>query len=295
MKARRESPAAPADSAVEGLSPAAHATEVVRSSGTSFYWAMRLLPVCKRQAMYAIYAFCRKVDDIADSPGESGEKLRRLKDWREEIARLYAGCPKHLIARALLAPVEQFNLPEEEFHAVLDGMEIDAAGQVRMHDIDGLLDYCRKVAGAVGMLSIPVFGMPRGPGPRIAVALGNALQLTNILRDIQADADRNRLYMPTDTLEKHGVEEDSASLAIAHPAFAGACRELSGIARGYYREAEWLLKGFERAVKRPPVIMMHTYRETLKLLDRRGWEQLGRRVSLKGWRKISLALRYGLF
>ena len=256
---------------------------------------MRLLPAKKRQAMYAIYAFCREVDDIADSPGESGQKLRQLEGWREEIARLYGGCPKHLISRALLAPVAQFNLPQQEFHAVLDGMETDAAGQVRMRDIDGLLGYCRKVAGAVGMLSIPVFGMPRGPGPRIAVALGNALQLTNILRDIKADAARNRLYMPTETLKKHGVEANSASRAIAHPAFAGACRELSGIARRYYREAEWLLKGLDRAVKRPPVIMMHTYRETLKLLDRHGWERLGRKVPLKGWRKISLVLRYGLF
>lgn len=295
MNAGRQSAAAPADLAAAGLSPAAHATEVVRSSGTSFYWAMRLLPAPKRQAMYAIYAFCREVDDIADSPGRSGEKLRRLEGWREEIARLYGGNPKHLISRALLAPVEQFNLPEEEFRAVLDGMEIDAAGRVRMHDMDGLLGYCRKVAGAVGMLSVPVFGMPREPGPRIAVALGNALQLTNILRDIQADAARDRLYLPAETLKKHGVEEDSASRAITHPAFAGACRELSGIARRYYREAEWLLKGLERAVKRPPVIMMHTYRETLKLLDRQGWNRLGRKVSLKGWRKIALALRYGLF
>lgn len=256
---------------------------------------MRLLPVRKRQAMYAIYAFCREVDDIADSPGESGQKLRQLEDWREEIARLYAGRPKYLISRALLEPAEQFNLPEKEFHAVLDGMEIDAAEQVRMRDIDGLLGYCRKVAGAVGMLSIPVFGMPHGPGPRVAVALGNALQLTNILRDIRADAARNRLYMPSEMLQKHGVEESSAVRATAHPSFAVACRELSGIARRYYQEAEWLLKGLDRAVKRPPVIMMHTYRETLKLLDRHGWENLGRKVSLKSWRKISLALRYGLF
>lgn len=285
----------PADPVLEKLSPVAHVNRVVRQSGTSFYWAMRLLPEERRQAMYAVYAFCREVDDIADSPGESVEKLRALERWREEIDLLYRGRPERLTSRALLEPVDRFDLPQEEFQAIIDGMEIDAAPRVRIRSVDGLLDYCRKVAGAVGMLSIRVFGMPQKPGPRIAVALGNALQLTNILRDVKSDAARNRLYVPSETLQKYSVDERSLSRIIVHPFFAGACLEVSRLARRYYLETEWLLKGLRRGLMRPAVIMMETYQETLNLLETRGWKKIADPVSLKSWRKIWLALRHGIF
>ena len=135
--------------------------------------------------MYAIYAFCREVDDIADTPGANADKHRALAAWRDEIARLYAGRPKWPTTRALLRPVQRFDLPREEFLAVIDGMESDAAPTVRIRTLDDLLDYCRKVAGAVGALSVCAFGVPQHPGPRIAETLGNALQLTNILRDLK--------------------------------------------------------------------------------------------------------------
>ena len=156
---------------------------VVARSGTSFLWGMRVLPAERRRAMYAIYAFCREVDDIADEPGEVADKRRALAAWREEIDRLYAGRPEWLTTRALQAPVHRFELPREEFLAIIDGMEIDAAPTVRMRRLPDLLDYCRKVAGSVGILSVHTFGVPMHPGPRIAEVLGNALQLTNILRD----------------------------------------------------------------------------------------------------------------
>ena len=285
----------PADPVLENISPAMYAHRVVRQSGTSFFWGMRLLPEERRQAMYAIYAFCREVDDIADSPGEAADKLRALESWREEIDLLYRGQPKRLTSRALLEPVDQFDLPQEEFHAIVDGMEIDAAPVVRIRDVDSLLDYCRKVAGAVGMLSIRVFGLPQKPGPRIAVALGNALQLTNILRDVKSDAARNRLYVPSETLAKYSVDERSLSRILVHPSFAGACLELSRLARRYYLETEWLLKGLRRGLMRPAVIMMKTYQETLNLLETRGWKKMADPVSLKSWRKIWLALRHGVF
>ena len=129
----------PADPVLEIISPAAHANRVVRQSGTSFYWAMRLLPEERRQAMYAVYAFCREVDDIADSPGESADKLRALDSWREEIDLLYWGRPERLTSRALLEPVDRFDLPQEEFQAIIDGMEIDAAPRVRIRSVLSLI------------------------------------------------------------------------------------------------------------------------------------------------------------
>ena len=197
-----------ADPAAAQVAPWAHVHRVVRESGTSFFWAMRVLPAERRRAMYAIYAFCREVDDIADEPGATEDKLRALAGWREEISRLYAGQPQWPTSRALLEAVERYELPQEEFLSVIDGMEIDAAPIVRMRRVEDLLDYCRKVAGAVGMLSIRAFGMPQRPGPQIAESLGNALQLTNILRDVKGDAKRQRLYVPTDTLARHASGQD---------------------------------------------------------------------------------------
>ena len=126
---------------------------------------MRVLPAAGRRAMHAIYAFCREVDDIADEPGEIADKKLALAAWREEIDRLYAGQPEWPTTRALLSSVQRFDLPREEFLAVIDGMEIDAAPVVRMRDLDDLLGYCRKVAGSVGVLSVHAFGVPRHPGP----------------------------------------------------------------------------------------------------------------------------------
>ena len=245
--------------------------------------------------MYAIYAFCREVDDISDTPGETAGKMRALDNWREEIARLYEGQAGCLLSRALQEPIERYDLPQEEFLAIIDGMEIDASPRVRMRSLSDLLDYCRKVAGAVGMLSIRAFGMPKKPGSQIAIALGNALQLTNILRDVKQDAAQHRLYIPADTLDKYGVSGRSVSRIIVHPRFASACVDLAMLARRYYLESEWLLKGLRRGLIRPAVVMMATYREILNQLEERGWRTSADPVSLTSGRKLWLALRHGLF
>ena len=300
---RRRSPGAelrpdighPAGSGPAGddIDPWAHVNRVVARSGTSFLWGMRVLPAAGRRAMHAIYAFCREVDDIADEPGEVADKRRALAAWREEIDRLYAGRPEWPTTTALLEPVQRFDLPREEFHAMIDGMEVDAAATVRMRDLDDLLGYCRKVAGSVGVLSVHAFGVPRHPGPRIAEALGNALQLTNILRDLREDAALQRLYVPQDMLERHGVEAATLDAVLAHPAFAGVCEELAGLARGYYREADRLLTEFGWRRMRPAVLMMAIYRETLERLEERGWRRIGGPIRLTRARKMWLGLQYG--
>lgn len=255
---------------------------------------MRILPGERRRAMFAIYAFCREVDDIADEPGEIADKRRALTGWREEIRRLYAGEPTRPTTRALLDPIRRFDLPQDEFSAVIDGMETDAAPTVRMPTLEDLLAYCRNVAGAVGLLSIHAFGVPREPGPRIALALGNAFQLTNILRDLKEDAALQRLYVPLDLLAKHGIATRSPDEVFVHPRFADVCSELAELARTYYGEADRLMKELRSRRMRPAAVMMAGYRETLEKLRARGWKRIDEPVRLKQTRKIWLAVRHGL-
>ena len=177
---------------------------VVIGSGTSFYWGMRLLPAAKRNAMYAIYAFCREVDDIADGDAPVAAKLDELAGWRREIDALFEGCPSRPTTLALLDPVARFDLPRSEFHTMIDGMEMDAKDSMRAPPMSELTRYCRCVAGAVGLLSIRVFGAHGDEVRRGALALGEAMQLTNILRDLSEDATRGRLYLPRELLEQQG-------------------------------------------------------------------------------------------
>lgn len=278
----------------DAVEPWTHVRQVVAQSGTSFLWGMKVLPAERRRAMYAIYAFCREVDDVADEPGETAEKKRGLAAWREEIARLYAGEPRWPTTRALLQPVQRFELPREEFLAVIDGVEVDAEPAVRMQTLDELLRYCRKVAGAVGMLSIHAFGVPRDPGYQIAEALGNAVQLTNILRDVKEDATIERLYVPLEVVRRHGVAETSLSAVFNHPGFAAACAELAELARDQYARTDRLLNRLGWRQIRPIVLMMAVYRETLRRLEERGWTRIDSPVRLSRARKLWVALRHGL-
>ena len=282
------------DSPRNAPDPWEHVNRVVAESSSSFLWGMRVLPRERRRAMYAVYAFCREVDDVADEPGEIAEKRRGLAHWREEVRSLYDGRPTQPTTLALLPAVQRFDLPADEFFAVIDGMETDAAPTVRMQTLDDLLDYCRKVAGAVGILSVHVFGVPGEPGPRIARALGNAFQLTNVLRDLKEDAALGRLYVPLDLLGKHGVPHESLDAVFLHPGFADVCAELADLARGYYTEAERLIRELGSRKMRPAVVMMAVYRETFERLQARGWVRVDDRVRLTRPRKVWLALRHGL-
>ena len=194
----------------------AHVLSVVKAAGSSFYGAMRTLPKDRRDAMFAIYAFCREIDDIADDPHaarRAGGGACRLAD---EIDRLYEGTPQKPTARALLLPVARYALRKEDFVALIDGMEMDAGEIFHGPSMATLTLYCERVAGAVGMLSVRVFGEPGEAGERLAWSLGQALQLTNILRDLKEDAERGRLYLPDELLATHGIaaREPAAVLGI---------------------------------------------------------------------------------
>ncbi len=276
----------------------AHVHRVVTASRTSFLMGMKILPRDRREAMFAVYAFCREVDDIADEGGTPAEKRARLAEWRNEIDRLYAGRPLRPTAQALAGPVARFDLPRAEFLALIDGMEMDARETVRLTDMDTLRLYCRRVAGAVGMLSIRVFGATEPAARDLAVALGEALQLTNILRDLGEDAARDRIYLPADLLARHGIamrgDGSDPPAMLAHPGLAGACAEVAEVARHRFDEADAALAQCDRRRLRPALLMAGVYDRYLRLLTRRGWQRAAEPVRLSKPAKVWAAIRLGL-
>jgi phytoene synthase len=277
----------------------AHVLAVVRGAGSSFYGAMRTLPKDRRDAMFAIYAFCREIDDIADDPMPHAERAAALAEWRREIDHLYAGAsggrPQKPTARALLRPVARYALRKADFVALIDGMEMDSDDAFHGPSLDMLTLYCERVAGAVGMLSVRVFGEPGAAGERLAWALGQALQLTNILRDLLEDAERGRLYLPAELLSKHGIATREPAAVLAHPALPAVCDDLAALARQRFAEAVAAMRDCDRRKIRPAIVMMQVYRQVLEKLIRRGWRRLDHPAKVSKAAKIWIALRYGLF
>lgn len=271
-----------------------HARDIVQASGTSFLAAMKILPEDRRMAMYAIYAFCRDVDDIADDPAPAAEKIGRLKTWRKEVERVYGGEPMFLTARAMVRPARQFSLEKEDFLAIIDGMEMDAVEDICAPSLAKLDTYCDRVASAVGRLSIRAFGAQEERARRVAHHLGRALQLTNILRDLDEDAERGRLYLPSELLDAQGIDTRVPREVLNHPALPQICREMARMAKDHYRMAGRHMRKCRRSPMRPARMMMMAYRAILSALEKRGWARYAEPVSLSKPRKIWIALRYGL-
>ena len=267
---------------------------VVRRSKTSFFWAMRALPEAKRYAMFAVYAFCREVDDITDERGTLADKLARLEEWRREIGRVYEGGPLHPVTRALAGPITDFGLSKTDFLTVIDGMEMDAGDSLRIADMEALALYCDRVASAVGRLSIRIFGEPGKSGQRVAHSLGQAMQLTNILRDLREDAGRDRLYLPEELLRAHGIPDGEVVQVLAHPSLPAVCQELVDLAGRRFDETERALDACDRRRIRPAIVMKEVYRQLLKRLVARGWHRLGVRVKLSKAEKLWIAFRHGM-
>jgi len=266
----------------------------VEAAGTSFYWAMRMLPQARRNGMYAIYAFCREVDDIADGDRPIEHKLAALSAWRDEIGAVYAGRPHHVVARALHEPTRRYDLRREDFLAVIDGMEMDAREDIRAPDLATLDLYCARVASAVGHLSVHVFGDPSDAAHMVAESLGRALQLTNILRDLDEDADRHRLYLPREVLDRHGIAGSDPTAVLRHPVLPAVCRDVAAVAEGHFRDARRAMMGCSRRAMRPAAVMAAIYHATLSALLRSGWREPAARVSLSKPLKLWLVLRHGL-
>ena len=268
-------------------------TALVRRSGTSFYRGMRILPPDRRHAMYAIYGFCRVVDDIADEPGPIEHKRTALDAWRHRIAGLAEGRASDALTRVLLLARAQFALREADLHAVVDGMQMDAETVIVAPDYATLDLYCDRVASAVGRLSVRAFGDASADADEVAHHLGRALQLTNILRDLGEDAERGRLYLPREWLDEAGVPHDPER-ALRDPALAAVCERMARQAHTHFDQAHAAMRRCDRRAMKPARVMAATYAAVLHCVERRGWERPAERVSVPKRTKLWIALRYGI-
>jgi len=261
-------PASTTNANAIGAEPVAEAR--VRASGSSFYMAMRLMPPEQRQAMFQIYSFCRAVDDIADNGGPRDVHCVQLQRWRDDVEAIYASAaPPHL--RALAEAIRTFNLRRDDFLAVIDGVEMDVIAPMRAPDWATLDLYCDRVASAVGRLCVRVFKMEDAQGLALAHHLGRALQLTNILRDIDEDAAVGRLYLPQEALRAVGITSSDPLDAIANPAIDQACAAVVARARRHFVESDAIIARSPRRLVRTARVMSAAYRSILERLVARGW------------------------
>ena len=262
---------------------------LVKRAGTSFYRGMKVLPPDRRAAMYAVYAFCRIVDDVADEPAPVPDKLAGLAAWRTRIGALYAGQADDAVTRVLLPAIRTYKLRQEDFIAVIDGMAMDTDAIVAP-DLATLDLYCDRVAAAVGRLSVRAFGDGSADADRVAWHLGRALQLTNILRDVAEDAGRGRLYLPREWLDEAAVP--ATPEALRHPALPSVCARVAAEAHRHFDSAHAAMRLCAPAAMRPARLMGATYGALLGRLERRGWDRLDHPVRVPRWQKLLIALRY---
>ena len=261
---------------------------------SSFYLAMRILPKAQRQAMYEVYSFCRRVDDIADEGGPRPERHAALERWRADIDALYAGLLPREALRDLGEAIRDFDLQRGDFIAIIDGMDMDVARDIRGPDWATLELYCDRVASAVGRLSVCVFGTPAAEREGLANHLGKALQLTNILRDIDEDAGIGRLYLPAEALDAAGITSRHPLAVVADPRLPVVCAPVIARAREHFAEAKAIMSRCPRASVKAPRIMDEAYSEILDKTVARGFAPPRTRVKVSKARFLLSLLRHGL-
>ncbi len=271
------------------------AEEAPAAASSSFYAAMRVLPREQREAMYHVYAFCRAVDDVADNGGSREIRLADLVQYRKDIEQLYATGRRTQRTRDLAGPIAQYGLLRDDFIAVIDGMEMDIVRDLHAPEWAVLDLYCDRVASAVGRLSVRIFGIDEAPGIELSHNLGRALQLTNILRDIDEDAAMGRLYLPKEALRDADISDASIESILADPRLDRVCRGIADKARRYYDRSEAIMARCPRRTVRSPRMMATVYRGILEKLIARGWK--APRVDVRRSKRTVLwaVLRDGIF
>ena len=278
----------------EALTAPAPPESAGRAKTSSFYLAMRILPKPQRQAMYEVYSFCRQVDDIADEGGSRTTRHAALERWRSDIDAIYAGAEPKLGLRELDVAVRQFGLRREDFHAVIDGMAMDVTSDIRAPDWATLELYCDRVASAVGRLSVRIFGMPDAEGLALADHLGKALQLTNILRDIDEDAGIGRLYLPREALHAAGITSTVPSVVAADARLTSACAPVVDRVRRHFVAAREIMARCPRGTVKAPRIMDEAYGEIFEKTVARGFALPRGRVRVSKARFVLSLMRHGL-
>ncbi len=272
------------------MTPEQYCQDKAARSGSSFYYSFLFLPEQQRRAITALYAFCREVDDVVDECQEPDIARRKLDWWREEIARVFAGNPNHPVGKALLPAIERYNLPEEHFREIIDGMQMDL-------DYDAyptfteLSLYCYRVASVVGLMAAEIFGYQDRQTTRYAHDLGMAFQLTNILRDVHEDALRGRVYIPMDEMRRFGVEPRELQMPQASERLKSLFEFQARRARDYYKRAFERLPEVDRPAQRSGIIMAAIYQTLLDEIEADGYRVLERRIRLTPIRKLWIAWR----
>ena len=270
------------------MNPHDYCQDKAAKSGSSFYYSFMFLPSERRQAITALYAFCREVDDVVDECHDLSLAQTKLEWWRQEVGRVYGGTPTHLVGHALKDVIKGFRLPQEQLLEIIDGMAMDLS-QTRYLDFKGLQLYCYRVASVVGLLAAEIFGYQDRQTLKYAHDLGLAFQLTNIIRDVGEDARRGRIYLPIEDLQRFEVPAKD----LLEARYSDAFRELMAFqaerAEKFYDQAFAQLPAIDRKAQRPGLVMAAIYRTLLREIARDGFLVLDRRTSLTPLRKVWLA------
>ena len=270
------------------MTPDQYCQEKAARSGSSFYYAFLFLPAQQRRAITAVYAFCREVDDVVDECTDPSVARIKLAWWSKEINSLFEGRAEHPVAQALQPHLSPFGLREEQFQAIIDGMQMDL-DQTRYMDWPGLRKYCLHVAGVVGQLSAQIFTYQNSDTLAYAEKLGLALQMTNIIRDVGDDARRGRIYLPIDDLQKNNVKAADILNNKESDDFRKLMAFQTARARQLYQEAAELLHEQDRRAQRPGLMMAAIYYTLLCEIEKDGWPVLTSRISLTPLRKLMIA------
>ena len=270
------------------MDPHQYCQSKAAASGSSFYYSFRFLPEERRRAITALYAFCREVDDVVDDCSDAATARATLAWWRQELAAAFHGTPQHPVARALAEIAPRFNLAEARVAEIIEGMQMDLD-----HDhypsFEALREYCRRVAGVVGLLSAEIFGYQDPRTLEYAADLGLAFQLTNIIRDVGEDARRGRIYLPLDEIERFGVSVADITGSRETDNFRRLMDFQIERALKYYGEAFGKLPAVDRRAQRAGIVMAAIYRTLLDEIQRDGCRVLTRRTSLTPVRKLWIA------
>ena len=272
------------------MTPDEYCEQKAAASGSSFYYSFLFLPVERRRAITALYAFCREVDDLVDETSDARVAAAKLAWWRLEVANLFAGKAQHPVTQALAVFKDRYSIAQDRLNEIIDGMEMDLT-QTRYLDWPGLERYCYRVAGVVGLLAASIFGYREARTLDYARELGTAFQLTNIIRDVGEDARKNRIYLPMAELKQFGVPAADILNARETPQFSRLMEFQAARARAYYDKAMQALPDADRRAQRPGLIMAAIYRTLLGEIERDGFRVLTRRTSLTPLRKFWISWR----